>query len=374
MFYFSCSYSVSINKNERMSKTRLRNLLNKYLNNACTESEMSELLEMFKRAGNEAEIKSLLNDYWTDLSDDNDHRVVEFSENQDEWFNEIYSQALHQEGGIESDKQSSVIKEHRIRYSYQKRSAEWLKVVAILILSATMTIFYFSINNNEIAEEVAYQQKISGPGEKIRFTLPDGTQVHLNSESKLLYKTDFSNNNREVHLRGEGYFVVAKDEGRPFMVYTEEITTIVLGTSFNVRSYPEDQQVSVAVTTGKVALTKSEITDNNRQVVLEADQWADYTIDSHSFQTGSGDVSYLTAWNEGVLLYHDKQLSDVALQLERWYGVTISFENEELQGCVIRGEHRDETLTNVLDAISYAFDLEYRIEGREVVLKGGGCY
>jgi transmembrane sensor len=356
-----------------MNKARLRDLINKYLNNACTESEMSELLELFKRAGNEAEIKSILSDYWTDLSDDNDHRVKELSENQDEWFNEIYSQALHKEGGYESDKQNSVTKEHRIRYSYQKRSAEWLKVVAILILSAVMTIFYFSINKNEAAQEVAYEQKISGPGEKIRFTLPDGTQVHLNSESKLLYKTDFSNN-REVHLRGEGYFVVAKDEGRPFMVFTEEITTKVLGTSFNVRSYPEDQQVSVAVTTGKVALSKSEITDNNRQVVLESDQWADYTIDSHSFQTGSGDVSYLTAWNEGVLLYHDKQLSDVAIQLERWYGVTISFENEELKGCVIRGEHRDETLTNVLNAISYAFDLEYRIEGREVVLKGGGCY
>jgi transmembrane sensor len=356
-----------------MDKARLRNLLYKYLNNTCSESEMNELLELFKRAENETEIKAVLSNYWKELSDGNDRRKKQISENNEEWFNEIYTQAVHHEGPVHDKTEVSGRQGHSVKYTYQKRPPQWLKVAAILLFSVMITLFYYTLNNDQTADDVVYEQKVSGPGEKIRFTLSDGTQVHLNSESSLVYKTSLTGEKREVHLRGEGYFVVANDSGRPFLVYTEEVTAKVLGTSFNVRSYPGDELVNIAVTSGKVALSKPELSDSSQQVILEADQWADYTIDSHSFQTGSGNVGYLTAWNEGVLLYHDKQLSEVATQLERWYGVTISFENEKMKECVIRGEHRDETLVNVLTAISYAFDMEYHIEGRNVVLKGAGC-
>jgi transmembrane sensor len=356
-----------------MNKAHLRKLLDKYLNNACSESEMTELLELFKRAENETEIKAILNDYWRQLSEDDNHRNRPDAEDNDKWFNEIYSQAVVHERGM-PPKTSQPAKQIRARnYSYPRKTSEWLKVAAILLFSLTATLLYYTLNQNRAAEDIAYEEKAPGPGEKIRFTLPDGTQVHLNSESTLGYKTAFNGDKREVYLQGEAYFVVASDKDRPFLVYTDDVTTKVLWTSFNVRSYPDDQRVMIAVTSGKVALSDSEISESDQEVVLEANQWADYSIESHSFQTESGDIAYLTAWNEGVLLYHDKQLRDVATQLERWYGVTISFENESMKECVIRGEHRDETLVNVLNAISYAFDMEYHIEGREVVLTGAGC-
>jgi transmembrane sensor len=124
-----------------------------------------------------------------------------------------------------------------------------------------------------------------------------------------------------------------------------------------------------------VALSNQEYMEANteHQVILEAGEWATYSAETRNYSTGSGDLTGFTAWNENVLLYHDKRLGEVAKQLERWYGVSISFENEELQQCVVRGEHRNEPLVNVLDAISYAFDMDYEIVERSVVITGDGC-
>lgn len=355
-----------------MNTTRIHYLLESYLDNTCSESEMQEFFDLLKRAENEPEVKHILNDYWKEIPDEGNRRLV-IPENDEEWFREIQSQALGREGIPAGNKFHSRNRRKLSLLSYSHKYSQWIKVAAILIFSVLLSLFYFTVTEKETIEEVAYTVKTPGPGEKIRFTLSDGTQVHLNSESKLEYPVRFGEDKREVRLEGEAYFVVARDVERPFRVQTGKLTTRVLGTSFNVRSYQDGSDVQVAVSTGTVAFTDSNLQDDEEQVILEANQWARYNNESNSFITGSGDVAVLTAWNEGVLLYHDKALSEVASQLERWYGVSISFENDEIKDCVIRGEHRDETLVNVLEAITYAFDMTYHIEGRKVMLAGRGC-
>ncbi len=228
----------------------------------------------------------------------------------------------------------------------------------------------------EEATEV-YITKSAGMGEKVRFTLSDGTQVHLNAESSLRYPAGYHEENRTVYLTGEAYFVVAKNENSPFLVRTENITTRVLGTSFNVRSYPDEEEVVVAVESGKVAVREANgepsLSEEIERVVLEAGQWAGYNIQTLQFKTATGDISEFVAWNRGILLHHDKEMSYVATQLERWYGVEITFQSELLKKCVIRGEYENETLENVLNAISYALNIEFRIDGRNVLLIGEGC-
>lgn len=350
-----------------MSKKRLKQLLDKFLTDTCSEAEMEELLKLFKKAENEPGIKELLDDYWFQLSE---VETEDIAEDKDKWFKEIYSQAITREGVMVNNKQQW--KKSGL-FSYNNKSSQWLKVAAILVMSFCLSLFYYMLSSDNPENEVVFELKTSGLGERVQFTLPDGTRVQLNSGSRLEYPVPFSETSREVHLEGEAYLIVERDEDRPFLVYTPEMITRVLGTSFNIRSYPEDEQVIVAVSSGKVAVSENDMLDSEEGVILEADQWASYNLNTRILSKGSGDISSYVAWHEGVLLYHDKTLGEVAILLERWYGVSISLENEELKDCVIRGEHRNETLVNVLNAITYAFDVEYTIDGRQVLLRGEGC-
>lgn len=356
--------------------SRIKALFEKYFSNSCTEDELQEMLDILKRAEHEPEIKKVLKGFWENLPEKDIPEKYVASDDGDAWFGEIYSKALQREGWPEvRHKQQKKPGRKKARHP-ERKIYQWVKVAAILLISAGLSFFYVEVVR-DIPEEpvVEMREKTPGPGEKVRFVLPDGTQVHLNSESRLEYPSAFDGNTREVRLEGEGYFVVTRDEEKPFLVHTGDVTTRVLGTSFNVRAYPEDPGVNVAVASGKVAVEESGDDDENRQnVILEADQWANYEVGEQRFSTGSGDVTLFTAWNSGVLLYQDKTLSEVVLQLERWYGVDIRFENEAIKECVIRGEHRDESLENVLEAITYAFvDMKYHMEDRKVLLTGRGC-
>ena len=357
------------------NRVRLQQLLDKYLRNTCSKSEMDELFNMMKKAENEEEINQVLHDYWQQISEADYNQSPDSTGNKEDLFQEIYSKALAREGVSKEDRKK-ISKQDLKAYSIRRNSYPWLKVAAVFFVGVFVYLFHnMVVVEEESEQQIVYIQKTSEAGEKVRFMLPDGTQVHLNSESILTYPESFYAESREVHLEGEAYFVVSHDESLPFLIHTSDITTRVLGTSFNIRAYPENEQVSVAVARGKVALSNQGYTEVNheRQVILEADEWVHYSTETKNYSTGSGDILRYTAWNENVLLYHDKKLSEVALQLERWYGVTISFENEELKQCVIRGEHRNEPLVNVLDAISYAFDMDYHIVERNVVLSGNGC-
>jgi transmembrane sensor len=357
------------------NRVRLQQLLDKYLRNTCSKSEMDELFNLMKRAENEDDINQALDNFWQEISETDFNRIKESSENKEELFQEIYSKALAREGMSKEDRKK-ISKQDLKAHSIRRNSYPWIKVAAVLLVGVFIYLFHdMVVVEEESEQQIVYIQKTSEAGEKVRFMLPDGTQVHLNSESILTYPESFYAESREVHLEGEAYFVVSHDESLPFLIHTSDITTKVLGTSFNVRAYPEDEQVSVAVARGKVALSNQGYTEVNHehQIILEADEWVHYSVETENYNTGSGDISRYTAWNENVLLYHDKKMSEVALQLERWYGVTISFENVELKQCVIRGEHRNEPLVNVLDAISYAFDMDYHINERNVVITGNGC-
>jgi len=354
---------------------RLHQLANKFLSNSCSKTEMEELLQWVNKAEYDPKIKQLLSDHWDELSELAQYETMGSLEKKDVWFHEIYSESLTREG-IELTNQLKRTVTPKKRTSFDKRKSNtWIKLAAVFLVSVFVYFFYqtLKIEEEKPVQEIVYEKKTSEAGEKVRFLLPDGTQVHLNSESSLEYPVPFDENNREVHLIGEAYFIVNHEESRPFIVHTHKLTTRVLGTSFNKRSYPENENISVAVSSGRVVLLNSNTPVDDQQVILEADEWANYSNVTNEFDTGSGDINAFTAWNENVLLYHDKKLIEVASELERWYEVSITFENESLEECVIRGEHRNETLVNVLDAIVYAFDMHYEIEERNVFLSGEGC-
>lgn len=343
---------------------------------------MEEFLNILKRADNEPEIKRSLSEIWKQISDSEISVEDVVLQDKEQWFEEIYSEAQKRENPYMSKALQRTIPKKPGLLSHNHNSSQWIKVAAILLFSVLFSLINYTVSHDKPNNSVVYKEKVAKPGEKVRFILSDGTQVHLNSGSRLEYPETFGGTTREVRLQGEAYFDVAHDEVHPFIVHTEEIRTKVLGTSFDVRSYPGEDEAFVAVAEGKVAVLESvpDITSsegnnyNNYRVVLEANQWTNFRSADPSFITQTGDISKMIAWNEDVLFYENEELEEVAYQLERWYGVNIHFADDEIKDCVIQGEHRRETLDNVLETITYAFvDMEYQINGRQVTLTGTGC-
>jgi|SRR5690625_1493358 len=354
----------------------LQNLLDKYLNNTCTREELEELLGFLKRADNEPHIKNRLSEVWEDLKKKEGEQETETDEQQ-AWFEEIYAQAQMREAEVSGYQETGQSKIKQIS-SRRWKDLQWVNIAAVLIFSAMLSLAHYFYNESQAPqlEEVVYSEKVAAPGEKVRFMLSDGTQVHLNSGSRIEYVDGFEDHIREVTLEGEAFFVVASDTARPFFVHSGDILTRVLGTSFNIRSYTDENEATIAVASGEVAVMESgsDVAEENYGAVLQANQWTTYREEEHTFETNSGDIFLFTAWQDDVLLYKESTLEDVANRLELWYGVNIAFEDDAIKDCIIQGEHRNERLANVLESITYAFvDMEYTIEGREIRLSGRGC-
>lgn len=154
--------------------------------------------------------------------------------------------------------------------------------------------------------------------------LGDGTKVWVNSDSRLEFATRFGKESREVALYGEAYFEVARDESRPFFVRTGDARIRVLGTSFNVTAYQEEQEVKVGLLQGKVRLE----TEKNT-CVLKPGEIATLDRQTGGTSVSKGDVEALAAWRTGRFDFEDMALEELATKLYRWYGVRFEFEDAE---------------------------------------------
>ena len=182
-------------------------------------------------------------------------------------------------------------------------------------------------------------------------------------------------------LEGEAFFEVSEDPERPFMIRTGDLITTVLGTTFNIRFYPEEPQIKVAVASGKVRVEKAENkstpqedADDKAAAVLKANMLASYNQANSQLKVESREsIADLIAWKEGVLKFSGTRFSEVVKTLEKWYGVKINVENERLGDCVIFGEFKNESLMRVMQTLQYAIDIDYQLTDQGLTVNGLGC-
>ncbi len=199
-------------------------------------------------------------------------------------------------------------------------------------------------------------------GKDYHLTLADGTQVWLNAESHLEFPDRFTGDNREVRLQGEAYFEVKKDAKHPFIVYSDYLSTRVLGTAFNVRAR-SGRDASVTLVSGRV-LVKSQNADQvltpGQQASLAGSQLAVKTVDTYPY----------TQWKEGFFYFDNQSLFSIMQELARWYSVNVSFDdtskmNVRLHFVVERNKSLNEALAN-LNALGV---VQADIEDNVVVIK-----
>lgn len=211
-------------------------------------------------------------------------------------------------------------------------------------------------------------EKQTQDGQKLQITFSDGTQVKLNADSKLTYTHPFASEQREVFLEGEAFFQVTPDPDRPFVVRTGRLSTRVLGTSFNIRTYPEEDAVQVAVVTGKVMVEQESAADTSQTVVLQPSEMATYDKRSLITQVTPADISRITAWNQDILEFNNARFEEVVEQLERWYGVKFRIMRTEAIKKGFDGRFQNKSLEHVLEGISYTSGFQYKIQGDTVFI------
>ena len=154
-------------------------------------------------------------------------------------------------------------------------------------------------------------------------TLPDGSLVHLNYNTRVIYPERFVGDSRDVYLEGEAYFMVAKDRRHPFIVHTEQGEARVYGTEFNVCTRTE--QTEVVLVEGSVGVTP---TGGSEQMMMPG-QMA--TLDAHGSTLGTVDVEPYVAWNTGEFVFTDEPIGHIMEVLGRWYGRTVVYASDELR-------------------------------------------
>lgn len=259
--------------------------------------------------------------------------------------------------------------------SYQsEQSYPWLKVAAV-VATVLVTLFIYLLSFHDKGSELIVHRTL--PGQKSNIILPDGSTVQLNAESKLTYTEQFGaeNSTREVAFEGEAFFNVKKDPERPFIVNTQDLKATVLGTSFNVKAYPDEQAVQVIVASGKVAVQgKMQGDAGGQKVLLLPNEMVSYHKQERKISKTSGDFADLLAWKEGKLIFNKVQIREAIPALERWYGVEIVLENEKLGGCLTQLQVQGESLYTVLGWLQFSMPaLKYEIKNKTVFLDGEGC-
>jgi transmembrane sensor len=201
---------------------------------------------------------------------------------------------------------------------------------------------------------------------RITLVLSDGSKVWLNSESRLRYPEFFAENTRMVSLVGEAFFDVRKSDGMPFVVKTSEISVEVMGTTFNVTAYADENQISTTLVEGSVRVMEK---DAITSCLLKPGERAVFSNDSKTFSVAETDTELYTSWINGYLKFSSESLEQVIHKLVRSYGIEMKIGDLALREYKFSGKlDLKETVSQVLDVVQLAAPLQYHEENGTILI------
>lgn len=253
-----------------------------------------------------------------------------------------------------------------IRGSRKRPWVSWAAVAAsVTIIIVALFSLDLPIANEQITSTESspiYREVITKNGQRTYLNLSDGSSVILNAGSKLTLPETFADTGpRKLTLSGEAWFEVEHDPERPFIVYSDEAATTVLGTKFQVRSYPEDDHVEVVVSEGKVTLQDRERL-GAAGATITRNQVGTFFGDGSTSVSRVQDLSPFLGWKDGNLVFDQKPLSQVFRRLERWYDIniqTVPTQPELLQRELTASFTETQPLEEVLETIALTMNIDY---------------
>ncbi len=291
--------------------------------------------------------------------------------------------------------QKKIITEKQIRKKYLKNTRISIYLYAasiVLIIGLSTGLYVYNIRKSVIKE--SFLEVIVPKGQRSQVLLPDNTKVWLNAGSVLRYPQNFRKNKRSVYIEGEAFFAVQPDKKYPFYVGLKDNLSIkVTGTEFNVKCYPGEKTIETTLIKGFVNIIKkdmrrriiNEITlQPNEQALyskkdekiiitkLEPDiEKYDRTISSaiQKKSAVSGKIASVIAWKEEELVFNDETFYEIAVKMERWFGIKITVDDENLKKERFTGKFANkETVYQILDIINRTEPINYRVLNNEIII------
>lgn len=368
-----------------MDKDRIVEILTRRAAGSITDDELLELATLLANHPEAIKYEEFLDELWKSFSHQADELNidVEFSKHLKRHQDKIqFAEPSMQNVIDEQDKgqaRSRNVK-HRIRTAF---------AVAAAIIGIAFTSYLFMENDNDKVKNVHHKfEFIAQKGSRKSFSLPDGTHVFLNSDSKLSFDERFENGDtRPVVLEGEAYFDVAKDKARPFTITTHSVTIKVVGTSFNIKAYPNERKTEAALITGEIELSLNE--SPNKVIHMKANDKVEVenNIQTHdpgdkksnkSLTVRMGNLSKVNianrehiaeiTWVEDRLVFENETLRELIPKLERWYNVRIKVTNESVLNNHYTAKITNENIVELLTAMQVAKPFKYEYINEEIII------
>lgn len=274
--------------------------------------------------------------------------------------NEVKMRMLRNiEAEIDANYSEVTNKQQNIRFQLKK----WMRVAAMFILPVLTALgmyFYMSKTDSSTGPLVIAVER----GQKANITLPDGSKVWLNSQSKLTYSDNFNVEKRELQLDGEAYFEVAHNPNKPFIVNSNDIAVEALGTAFGVKAYNEDNLISSILMQGKVRVT----TPDGEAILMPNDRIMYDKTTRKKIKNTVTNATDFTGWIHNELRFENESLGEIAKSIQRIYNVEIIFATERLKNQRFTGTVNNNSLESVLTIIALTSPVSFQIDSHRVTL------
>lgn len=310
-----------------------------------------DILEFIERKGDNAAQERVIS--WINESPENEAR-----------FHKIKAKHVAK---FESGNQINIHTElNRFKTRSKNKKSLYYSIAASFIIGFLILTSIF-INPNISGKDIPFEY-IALSKEQKEFVLKDGTKIYLNSGSSLKVDPEYDTANRTVKLIGEAFFDVVKNPDMPFIVETEnEVKIKVLGTTFNVKSYTNDKTTETTLVTGKVEIyDKKSITP---LTILTPKQQAVFNNKKKTIHVKAVTTSTVTSWKQGVLVFDNSPISEVIKDIERWYGVKITIEDDSINNYTFSGKFkRLNKIEEVLEMLKTASSINYHYEQKNNII------
>jgi len=355
-----------------MLQHRFWNLLAKKLANEATAEEMQELEELIRLHPEWHYAAQHIEDIWG-LSINENAQAAE-----DSYLRHLNRMKKIGIAPADPEDDETNLAHHPNR---NKKRVLFFSVIGLAIMAL---VLIYSPNKKKGKLPVATTSEVSTRmGSRSKLLLPDGSVVWLNAGSKLIYNKDFGSASREVSLVGEGYFEVTRMHDLPFIIQTPTMQIKVLGTTFNVKSYLNEETSETSVIKGSVEILPKQrpgekfvLKSNEKLVLSNSTKTAKKEQQSNipmivlkSITYAEKDSSVVeTSWVENKLVFDDEPFAEVALKMERWYAVQIMFEDRNIERMHLTGSFVNENIQQALEALQLSSNFHYEIKQNVITI------
>lgn len=329
---------------------RIIEIANRFLaEEYCTKHELADFQTWLSDPLAQPEVEVWLAEHWASSPEIDSHTLIETVFQQIQDYQEAHDQSSH--------------------FSFARVLKVYQKVAAFLLIPLIGLGILFWLSQNE-PSTLQFTETIAPRGQKSQIVLADGTKVWLNSDTKIKYPGNFSNDQRDVYLDGEAFFEVTKNAHQPFVVHTSGVDVKVLGTKFNVKAYADENLIETSLFEGKInlMLNNSQTATLSEKMVIPGQSFV-YSKTTEQLLSNKFPKEEIDGWKKNQLIFKDDTFGNLVRKVERWYDVQVVYDERQFSDRRLTVElYEGERLDRLMSIISLALTVDYKYERGKIII------